>query len=860
MLSMEPDVTSESHTSYKGQISDHLLVASIDIGNTYTRYAFSLRHQYEHDPTDIWMMSDLCSTEYSTDNPTVILMDENNMFDSFGYDALHKYMEHRQGHLFREIKLPLYKKVTDKDIHNVHIKDELGKQTPAVEVFQAIVHRVKDHLQAVLVKKKMDIQPKEIYWVITVPAVFTDRAVTLIETAAIQSGIAKNNLNIFIEPVSALEYCKLTYKYKQKCCTIHHPGGLTSSDADMFQDERQYMVVDIGGETLDATILKKDLRRNVTEQHKFCVVGSGGNSLHDALDNVLKDIVGNKTYNRFRLVDCGCAYKKLHKDFNEKLKRKTDEEMRFSVPDLASLLDSFKASIGTSPYAGEIRVVAGRLRLSVAFWKGLVAEYCLTLVKRLNDVFEKYSCDKNICLLLVGESAGFKTVQEAVINEFDNFDIFIPIQPKYATVEGGVMLRHAPPLTIDRVPNGRDTIVMREDDQAKASDCEIDDQAIASDFVKSISGMSISSDFIEDETITRSSKIRKGLKSLSQRLHGKPQEISVRRKYITADVITAYRDIDVSRPLKAYFAEEDEKDMTREMFWLFWEKICSVWFRGENATIPLVPVDKRAEARRVFPILGKILEHTLCILGQFPPQICRSLLLAIAHPDQDVDADLVLNDYLLFVPERESTLLSQSLKDVDWSENRKKRLTRFFSVNKISMHPTPKSFKEDLLNIAYTEIIDSSHVYVALMRRGISDFALEHFFDVLDTDGLRAVYEITKPTTEIVVTMIENMFDEADFSREEKIIINYLSNIVSNMSKKQLRQFLIWLTGSPCKPQKIDITFNTSEGRSKLPIAHTTSHVLKLSRDYSSYQDFERILMDVLSNEFLIVTAGVSGR
>ncbi|XP_053374315.1 heat shock 70 kDa protein 12A-like [Mercenaria mercenaria] len=154
----------------------------------------------------------LCSTELSTDNPTIILMDDKKTFDSFGYDALDKYMEHCQGHLYKEIKLPLYKILTDKGIHNVHIKDESGEKTPAVEVFQAIISLVKDNLEAFLDKILRGVLPEDIYWVISLPAVFTDRAFTVIETAAIQSGIAKNKLNISTEPVSALEYCKLMHK------------------------------------------------------------------------------------------------------------------------------------------------------------------------------------------------------------------------------------------------------------------------------------------------------------------------------------------------------------------------------------------------------------------------------------------------------------------------------------------------------------------------------------------------------------------------------------------------------------------------------------------------------------------------
>lgn len=333
-------------------------------------------------------------------------------------------------------------------------------------------------------------------------------------------------------------------------------------------------------------------------------------------------------------------------------------------------------------------------------------------------------------------------------------------------------------------------------------------------------------------------------------MEGRPQEVCVKRKDIITDVITAYRDIDVHRPLKVHFDDDVERrDVTKEMFGLFWEKISNVWFKGENAVIPLVPVAKRAEARHVFPVLGKILEHTLCILGHFPPQICRSLIFAIAYPDKDVNADLVLEDYLLYLPERESELLSQSLKQTELSENRKKRLERFFSVNNFSLQPTPTSLREDLLNVAYAEIIDSSHVYMCLMRRGISDFAKTHVFDVLDTDTLNAEYRAREVTTEKVAQMVEAMLDKSEYSREDRKIINYASNFVSELSKKQLRQFLTWLTGSPNMPQKIEITFNTSNGLTKTPKVHRDKNILELSRDYRTYQDFKRDIMGALLNE-----------
>ncbi|XP_062596838.1 heat shock 70 kDa protein 12B-like [Saccostrea cucullata] len=73
--------------------TDKLLVAAIDLGSTYSGFAFSYKHEYENDPLKIrsnnWTSGSGGLLTLKT--PTCVLFSKDKVFDSFGYEAEDKY-------------------------------------------------------------------------------------------------------------------------------------------------------------------------------------------------------------------------------------------------------------------------------------------------------------------------------------------------------------------------------------------------------------------------------------------------------------------------------------------------------------------------------------------------------------------------------------------------------------------------------------------------------------------------------------------------------------------------------------------------------------------------------------------------
>ena len=73
---------------------DKYVVAAIDFGTTYTGYACSLKHDFKKDPTKHFLTNIRRSLKQPFDKePTCVLFNENERFDSFGYEAEEKYKE-----------------------------------------------------------------------------------------------------------------------------------------------------------------------------------------------------------------------------------------------------------------------------------------------------------------------------------------------------------------------------------------------------------------------------------------------------------------------------------------------------------------------------------------------------------------------------------------------------------------------------------------------------------------------------------------------------------------------------------------------------------------------------------------------
>lgn len=64
------------------------------------------------------------------------------------------------------------------------IKDDKGKEAPALDLFAQVIRYLKNHLLSALDTKGTTVNNKDIHWVLTVPAIWTDSAKQFMREAA----------------------------------------------------------------------------------------------------------------------------------------------------------------------------------------------------------------------------------------------------------------------------------------------------------------------------------------------------------------------------------------------------------------------------------------------------------------------------------------------------------------------------------------------------------------------------------------------------------------------------------------------------------------------------------------------------
>lgn len=102
-------------------MSDYKLVAAIDLGTTYSSFAFGMVDDLKHDPMKIIANEGLWFAQknlLSLRTPMCLLLDRNQQFISFGYEAENQYYnmiyeEQENFYFFYRFKMNLNKnKVT----------------------------------------------------------------------------------------------------------------------------------------------------------------------------------------------------------------------------------------------------------------------------------------------------------------------------------------------------------------------------------------------------------------------------------------------------------------------------------------------------------------------------------------------------------------------------------------------------------------------------------------------------------------------------------------------------------------------------------------------------------------------------
>ncbi|XP_064601156.1 heat shock 70 kDa protein 12A-like [Liolophura sinensis] len=421
-------------------LSKPLLVVAIDIGTTYSGYAFSFQHEFLADKLKIttnkvWSDGDNhLQTSYKT--PTSVLIDPDGHFHSFGYEAETKYpqlpknKEEKDWLLFRRFKMILYKSEISE---TMKLESVSGQRFNALSVFAMSVQYLKEHFSRSLQQQVAD---SEIQYVLTVPAMWDENAKQFMRKAALQSGMPGDQLTIALEPEAASIFCQALLA--------------NGRSDDKFCG------------TVDTTVHEVMSSGHLKELHKASGGGWGGTQVDDQFTDLLVKIFTVKAMKEF-----GKHHKsdwlELEKEFEINKRRiSSNDEQKFSFRLPASLHETFsfqskcslEDQVAESGLSRDVRaalklttsspICCDKMRISGKAMQGLMKPTIHNIITHVETLMADPKCRGISHILLVGGFSESPLLQEEFRKTFRSVTVVTPLDAVLSVMKGAVIFGHQP--------------------------------------------------------------------------------------------------------------------------------------------------------------------------------------------------------------------------------------------------------------------------------------------------------------------------------------------------------------------------------------------------------------------------------
>ncbi|CAC5404260.1 unnamed protein product [Mytilus coruscus] len=325
------------------------------------------------------------------------------------------------------------------------LKDISDKQVLALDVFSLAIKALVTHLLDIMEKRGTDVAMKDILWVLTVPAIWSDAAKQFMRRSAEKAGIPECNLKIALEPEAASIHCQ--YLPTKKLI------GAEKQGFTMTEPGTKYMVVDLGGGTADITVHKKLSNGGLEELKHATGNDCGGTSVDGYFFQILTQIIGGPTIKIFQNEDPE-GYLDLFREF-EVVKRtihpsKTGK-VNLSIP-YVSLNEKCKTHLGEalpdvlalSPFKDNISFRGDKMRIDMELMKNIFKPTIDSIISLMQSVLESDGLIDVLQILLVGGFSECVLIQDAIKMKFPNKRVIIPEGAGLSVLKGAVLFGHRP--------------------------------------------------------------------------------------------------------------------------------------------------------------------------------------------------------------------------------------------------------------------------------------------------------------------------------------------------------------------------------------------------------------------------------
>lgn len=439
-------------------LGNSLFVVGIDFGTTYSGYAFASKDDFKADPpkisTNIWQGSKLLSLKA----PTAVLLNKNQDFEAFGYEAEKKFSElladeeQDDYYYFHQFKMLLHNN-NQRIQRSTKITDYTGKSMEAIKVFSLVIKFLKEQLINKIkdrLKNKNDVNVDDLYFVLTVPAIWDDPAKQFMREAAETAGIAKEKLAIALEPEAASIFCQ-----KLKADRIE-----TGSDfSETVKSGMKYMVIDLGGGTADITVHQRQSDGSLHEVMPPSGGPWGGKSIDEAFYNFLVNICSKQVMEGLKQGELE-DYVDLFEEFETKKRSiKTDQKNKVVITLPVALIElvknkhkKFDTAVENSRYKDGVNFNKQKLHISPEVFRGLFKSTIDELIKHIRKLLNNDKLSGLNTILMVGGFSECELIQDAVRAEIGApRRLIIPEEAGLAVLKGAVLFGHQPRVVSRRI-------------------------------------------------------------------------------------------------------------------------------------------------------------------------------------------------------------------------------------------------------------------------------------------------------------------------------------------------------------------------------------------------------------------------
>ncbi|XP_052684791.1 heat shock 70 kDa protein 12A-like [Crassostrea angulata] len=339
---------------------------------------------------------------------------------------------------------------------DMEIDDIDGKKMPFMTIIAHAIRYLKEHLLRQLYDKNIleAVTADGIFWVLTVPAIWTDSAKQFTREAAKEAGIHDDQLMLAYEPEAAALYCRLLPIDRFESGGEHQELVLKT-----FERGKKFMVIDLGGGTVDVSVQETTDTGKMKFIYDVCGGRWGGTRVDEEFTQFLIKLVGADVFTEFK-DESRSEYLELMRILEIK-KKQIDYNSQNKIPvrmptALFEILEEHTGCdiseiIVNSPFANSIFSLQDKISFDASLFRSFFRNSIQDIIFHLRSVLEDPVCKDLLGIVVVGGYADSRLIIASIKDTFPGKRIIVPIEAGLAVAKGAVLFGHDPDVICSRV-------------------------------------------------------------------------------------------------------------------------------------------------------------------------------------------------------------------------------------------------------------------------------------------------------------------------------------------------------------------------------------------------------------------------